>query len=93
MATRTGSTAGTSASACGASMHRNARGPAERNTAALTKISTSERLTCRERDIDRYGRIVGQCFLRDGGDVAELMIAAGVAAEHCRYSGGSYGTC
>lgn len=62
-------------------------------TTALTQMIGGQLLTCRERDVDRYGRIVGQCFTRDGRDIASAMIAGGVAAEYCRYSGGAYGTC
>ena len=40
-----------------------------------------------ERDIDRYGRIVGQCFLPDGRDITAAMIASGTAREFCRYWG------
>ena len=50
-------------------------------------------LHCDVRDIDRYGRFVGQCFLGDGRDIAAVMIEVGVATEYCRYSGGYYGTC
>ena len=30
---------------------------------------SGQTLTCRQRDVDRYGRIVGQCFLPDGRDI------------------------
>jgi endonuclease YncB( thermonuclease family) len=33
------------------------------------------------RDIDRFGRIVGQCVLPDGRDIAAVMIASGAAME------------
>jgi len=59
-------------------------------TRALREIAHGERLTCKEVDIDRYGRIVGQCFLADGGDVTALMIESGKAREYVRYSGGYY---
>jgi endonuclease YncB( thermonuclease family) len=64
-----------------------------RATAALTRLIDGETLTCRQRDIDRYGRIVGQCFLADGRDITAAMIASGTAREFCRYSGNHYGTC
>ena len=35
-------------------------------TATLSRLISGQTLTCRQRDIDRYGRIVGQCFLPDG---------------------------
>lgn len=71
---------------------RNERG-ASAATSTLRRLVGAQSLTCRVRDIDRYGRIVGQCFLADGRDVAAQMIAAGVAREYCYFSGGYYGTC
>ena len=49
--------------------------------------------TCRQRDIDRYRRIVGQCFLPDGRDITAAMIASGTAKEFCRFSRNHYRTC
>ncbi|WP_323042920.1 thermonuclease family protein [Gemmobacter sp.] len=71
---------------------RNERG-ASAATSILRGLISGQSLTCRVRDIDRYGRIVGQCFLPDGRDIAAVMIAAGVAREYCRFSGGYYRTC
>lgn len=62
-------------------------------TAALTALIAGKTLTCRQRDIDRYGRTVGQCFLPDGRDIAAVMIESGAAEEFCRYSGNHYRTC
>lgn len=62
-------------------------------TAALSGLIAGQQLTCRQRDIDRYGRIVGQCFLPDGRDITAAMIASGTAVEFCRYSGNHYRTC
>ena len=62
-------------------------------TSTLRRLVAGQSLTCRVRDIDRYVRIVGQCFLPDGRDIAAQMIAAGVAREYCYFSGGYYGTC
>ena len=63
-----------------------------RATAALTALISGQ-LTCRQRDIDRYGRIVGQCVLADGRDITAVMIASGTAEEYYRYSGNHYRTC
>lgn len=62
-------------------------------TRAMRDLVDGQTLTCVQRDIDRYRRVVGQCFLENGQDIAEAMIAAGVAREYCRYSRGYYGTC
>jgi endonuclease YncB( thermonuclease family) len=62
-------------------------------TAALSRLVSGQTLTCRQRDIDRYGRIVGQCFLADGRDITAAMIASGTATEYCRFSHNHYRTC
>lgn len=62
-------------------------------TATLSRLIGGQELTCRQRDIDRYGRIVGQCFTADGRDITAAMIASGTAQEYCRYSGNHYRTC
>lgn len=62
-------------------------------TSTLSGMIGGQQLSCRQRDIDRYGRIVGQCFLADGRDITAAMIASGTAQEYCRYSGNHYRTC
>jgi len=62
-------------------------------SAALTRLLDGQKLTCRTRDIDRFGRIVGQCFLPDGRDITAAMISSGTAREFCRFSRNHYGTC
>ena len=62
-------------------------------TQALSDLIEGQTLTCLIKDVDRYSRIVGQCFLENGLDIAAEMIRLGVAFEYCRYSGGYYGTC
>lgn len=62
-------------------------------TAALRSLIANQTLACRTRDIDRYGRIVGQCFLPDGRDITAVMIASGTAREYCRFSRNYYRTC
>lgn len=62
-------------------------------TEALRSLIAGQTLICDVRDLDRYDRIVGQCFLPDGRDITFEMIRAGVATEYCRYSRGYYGTC
>ncbi len=62
-------------------------------TATLRSLISGKTLRCNVLDIDRYGRLVGQCFLPDGRDIADEMIRSGAATEYCRYSRGFYGTC
>ena len=62
-------------------------------TRSMRGLITGATLDCQVRDIDRYQRIVAQCFLPDGRDIATEMIRMGVATEYCRYSGGYYRTC
>lgn len=62
-------------------------------TATLRGLISGKRLRCAVRDIDRYGRLVAQCFLPDGRDIAAEMIRSGAAREYCRFSKGYYGTC
>ena len=62
-------------------------------TAEMTRLISGQTLHCRQRDIDRYGRIVGQCFLPDGRDITAAMIASGTAREFCRFSRNYYRTC
>ncbi len=62
-------------------------------TAMLRQLISGKSLRCVVRDIDRYGRLVGQCFLADGRDIAAEMIRSGTANEYCSFSRGYYGTC
>ena len=62
-------------------------------TRAMRSLISGATLDCQVRDIDRYNRLVAQCFLPDGRDIAAEMIYMGVATEYCRYSGGYYRTC
>ena len=62
-------------------------------TSTLRSLISGKTLRCAIRDVDRYGRLVGQCYLPDGRDVAAEMIRSGAATEYCRYSRGYYGTC
>lgn len=62
-------------------------------TSTLRSLISGKRLRCAILDIDRYGRLVAQCLLPDGRDIAAEMIRSGAAGEFCRYSRGYYGTC
>jgi endonuclease YncB( thermonuclease family) len=87
------STAGTSIRVWGLDAPETNQPGGARATAALTQLIAGQTLSCRQRDIDRYGRIVGQCFLPDGRDITAAMIASGTATEYCRFSGNYYRTC
>jgi micrococcal nuclease len=69
------------------------RAAREQSAPGIAGVVHVQILTCRRRDIDRYGRIVGQRFLPDGRDITAVMIASGMAREFCRYSGNHYRTC
>lgn len=43
-------------------------------------------VTCKPRDIDRYGRTVAQCFDSKGRDLAKLMVASGYAVAYRQHS-------
>jgi micrococcal nuclease len=62
-------------------------------TAELTRLAAGRLAVCEIRDIDRYNRLVGQCFLPGGVDITAAMIRAGVAREYCHFSRNYYGTC
>ena len=62
-------------------------------TSTLHSLISGKQLRCAVLDVDRYGRLVAQCILPNGSDIAAEMIRSGAAAEYCRYSGGYYGTC
>lgn len=62
-------------------------------TRALRDLVGDAPLRCLVRDIDRFGRIVGQCFLPDMRDITAAMIESGTATEFCFFSRNFYGTC
>lgn len=45
---------------------------------------------CEPMDTDRYGRMVARCYTLEGEDIGALLVAAGVAWDYGRYSGGCY---
>jgi endonuclease YncB( thermonuclease family) len=66
-------------------------GPAA--AAALRTLVAGRSLSCRKRDADRYGRIVGQCALEDGSDLGRRLLQTGTVREYCFFSRNHYGTC
>jgi micrococcal nuclease len=66
-------------------------GPAA--TRAMRSLIAGQTLDCTVRDVDRYGRTVVLCVLRDGTDIACEMVAQGHAVDWPKYSGGYYRGC
>jgi endonuclease YncB( thermonuclease family) len=58
-------------------------------TAALLALVNGRELTCVERDIDQYGRIVATCTV-NGEDIGAAMVRQGWALDFERYSNGAY---
>jgi len=59
----------------------------------LRQLTGRDQLTCNVKDTDRYGRIVAQCYLPDGRDLACELIKVGHAEEWVQYSRGAYRRC
>ena len=64
-------------------------GGAQRFLEAFTDGRT---IRCHVVDTDRYGRIVGRCYVGDM-DLSCAMVASGHARDWPRYSGGLYQSC
>jgi endonuclease YncB( thermonuclease family) len=58
----------------------------QRAALALQDLIGRRTVTCDERDVDRYGRIVGRCLV-DDLDINEWLVARGLALAYRRYSG------
>jgi endonuclease YncB( thermonuclease family) len=61
--------------------------------AGLTALIGGEGLACEVMDRDRFDRDVVRCTLPDGTDIACAMVAAGLARDWPRFSGGHYAGC
>jgi endonuclease YncB( thermonuclease family) len=57
----------------------------QRAALALQDLIGRRTVTCDERDVDRYGRIVGRCLLGEV-DINEWLVAQGLALAYRRYS-------
>ena len=61
--------------------------PCGRNMAqAMLAIVDERAVTCRERDRDRYGRIVAVCFNSEGNDIGRSMVKSGFAVAYRQFS-------
>ena len=60
-------------------------------TVSLRKfIRQSQPITCYQKTTDQYGRSVANCFRADGANLASSLVAAGLALDWPKYSGGKY---
>ncbi len=55
-------------------------------TKVLRRIIARKSVTCEERDVDRYGRIVAVCLNSDGEDINAAMVAQGWALAYRQFS-------
>lgn len=55
----------------------------------LMKLLGRKRVRCVQKDVDRYKRIVAQCFVGKA-DIARQLVRAGHARDWAKYSGGYY---
>jgi endonuclease YncB( thermonuclease family) len=58
----------------------------QRAALALQNLIGRRPVACDERDVDRYGRIVGRCLV-DDLNINEWLVAQGLALAYRRYSG------
>jgi len=59
----------------------------------MRQLIEGAEITCRIKDVDRYDRVVAQCFNAQGSDLACLMVSSGHAIDWPRFSGGYYRAC
>ena len=58
-------------------------------TEALTHLIHNQSVSCKRKDIDKWKRIVAQCFF-EGQDIGGIMVDLGHARDFVRYSKGYY---
>lgn len=59
-------------------------------TSFLLSIAQGQKVTCKQIDVDRYGRSVARCFLSDGREINRLMIESPHAREYRKFTKGFY---
>jgi endonuclease YncB( thermonuclease family) len=57
----------------------------QQSALALSDFLGSSPVSCKQVDMDRYGRIVADCYVR-GEDIQEWLVGAGWAMAYRRYS-------
>ncbi len=68
-------------------LDRHGEFPCGRNMAEAMLSAVGEgQITCRERDRDRYGRIVAVCFDDQGNDIGRSMVNSGFAVAYREFS-------
>lgn len=58
-------------------------------TETMENATRNQHVRCVQRDIDRYKRIVAQCFVGTE-DLGRMLVLRGWAFDYTRYSGGHY---
>lgn len=56
----------------------------------LKMLVEGQKITCYQKDIDRYQRIVAICYNQDNIELNEAMVAGGWALDYTSYSGARY---
>ncbi len=60
----------------------------------LIDLAKGERIGCETKDIDKYDRIVGRCFVvLKNLEINKELIESGVSQEYCRFTKNYYRTC
>ena len=57
---------------------------------ALVKLCQGQTVTARIRPEMSYDRLVAECFLPDGRDLAAELVSGGLALDWAKFSGGKY---
>ncbi len=56
----------------------------------LETVLDHKRISCIQKDIDHYNRIIAICYTDDNIEINKLLVAEGWAIDYTRYSGGRY---
>jgi len=62
----------------------------QRSKWALVELCKGQNVTVRLRPELSYDRVVGECFLDDGRDLAAELVRSGLALDWPKFSGGKY---
>ena len=57
---------------------------------ALHQLCKGQEINAEITDVDEYGRTVARCYLPDGRDLSEEMVAKGLALDWSKFSDGVY---